>query len=375
MSVKATLHLPAEFSNDDSAVVQAIYVANGEAVSEGDTLMSIEFSKAAVDIDSPVDGFVRLLCGEGQEVLVGAPLAAIFNSPEEALAQEEPSQAEQDALANGPFLSDAARRIVESDQGDLAGLGRRDFVRSNDFAQKTAQESPVADATAPRAIPAGQNRPSTTPEPLTPAKRSEVAALLGGQNQAISTFRTILRLPEHFLGDTTGGKSFFSRLSSLVVPAILSNACALLKRHRLLNARYARDCVEIYDHVALGYAIDLDQGLKVINLGDLDCSPPADVQRAILGFMKKYMTGKLSPLDLTGTTFAVTDVSALNVDHFTPLVAAGHSAILGICSPGPDGAMGLCLTFDHRVTEGKTAAAFLNDLQRAVRKELDAAPA
>lgn len=71
---------------------------------------------------------------------------------------------------------------------------------------------------------------------------------------------------------------------------------------------------------------------------------------------------------LAGGTFTITDLSGEGVSSFRPLINQGQSAILGVCSEvfAPGGKVGrfdLTLAFDHQLTEGRTAARFLNDLR------------
>jgi pyruvate/2-oxoglutarate dehydrogenase complex dihydrolipoamide acyltransferase (E2) component len=377
MPLKATLTLPAEFSNDDSAVVQDICVRTGQEVAAGQTLMTLEFSKAAVEMESPADGFVRLECEACQEVFVGDLLASVWDTSEEALGLADapaPEEARPETAATAaPILSRAARELIGSGRIVPASIPDKDFVRARDLdAGQAKRPEPAAKSPASHSfIPPGRGWPPSNPEPLSFSKKLEATSLLAGQNAATSNFRCLLRLDRASPGNTQE-KAFFSYVSAEVVPAILRNACVLLKLHRHLNARHEDGCIHFYDGVSLGYALDLGQGLRVACLGDLEGRPSPDIRRQTLGLIKKYMAEGLSPGDMAGTTFTVTDVSALNVAHFTPLIPAGHSAILGVCSPGADGAMALSLTFDHRVTEGRVAATFLSELERAVRKDLAA---
>jgi hypothetical protein len=82
-------------------------------------------------------------------------------------------------------------------------------------------------------------------------------------------------------------------------------------------------------------------------------------------FIEKYVSNTLSPEDLAGGTFTITDLSSIGCWLFNPLLNYRQSAILGIGGENPRGdAYPLVLAFDHRVSDGMTAAAFLNDLKR-----------
>ena len=83
------------------------------------------------------------------------------------------------------------------------------------------------------------------------------------------------------------------------------------------------------------------------------------------------MDGAVSPAQLSGGSFTVTNLGSLGIESFTPIINPPQTAILGVCGfslkprETADGeiefytAMGLSLTFDHRVVDGSPAAQFL----------------
>jgi hypothetical protein len=83
--------------------------------------------------------------------------------------------------------------------------------------------------------------------------------------------------------------------------------------------------------------------------------------------LEAYLDASLTPADLAGATFTVSDLSGEGVSVFHPLISRGQSAILGVGSdrPGGDGErLYLTLAFDHQVAEGRRAAQFLADLSK-----------
>ena len=81
-----------------------------------------------------------------------------------------------------------------------------------------------------------------------------------------------------------------------------------------------------------------------------------------------YLEDVLDVEDVTGITFTITDLSSQDVLFFTPLINMGNSAILGISAVDKKlNRSTLSLTFDHRVTDGNIAAAFLKELPKRVQ--------
>jgi pyruvate/2-oxoglutarate dehydrogenase complex dihydrolipoamide acyltransferase (E2) component len=367
--------IPTEFPNDETVFVTAIHVAAGDLVREGDILLELEFSKAVVEIESPAEGYVRLLCDVNQEVRVGAVVAEVHPTREAALGQAAAPPVQASAPveneASAPVFSRAAEAELARQGRSPAEFAGRDFVRSADVVGRTAEPVPVAPATA---RPSRDARPpqGTEPWPMSPSKRIEADFLQAGQNLATSNFKATLPLPAAVLS-APNPKAAFAGLSSAVTPAVLRAVCGLLKKYPLLNALFHGQSILRHASVALGYALDLGKGLSVVNLGDLEGLENKAVTVKIMEAVKKYMGGTLGPADLVGSTFTVTDMSSLGVEYFVPLVGKNQSAILGVCAPDlAAGGLPVSLTFDHRVAEGRVAALFLNDLKSALAKEFSA---
>jgi pyruvate/2-oxoglutarate dehydrogenase complex dihydrolipoamide acyltransferase (E2) component len=123
-----------------------------------------------------------------------------------------------------------------------------------------------------------------------------------------------------------------------------------------------------YDQVNIGYAIDDGRGLKVAVLQNCDTKSLAEITEELRSLVLAYLDNKLTPAQITGGTFTITDLSGMGVSSFLPLISEDQGAILGVGAeqflPGNrDGCYTLTLAFDHQLSEGRTAALFLNDLK------------
>jgi pyruvate/2-oxoglutarate dehydrogenase complex dihydrolipoamide acyltransferase (E2) component len=148
-----------------------------------------------------------------------------------------------------------------------------------------------------------------------------------------------------------------------LLPLIIYETSRLLLKFPQLNAFYLDQEILRYHHVNIGIAIDLDQGLKTVCLRNASALALPEVEKQLLNMSNKYVDRKLESADLNDITFTITDLSAEGIHFFTPLINQRNAAILGIAAPKRGGAMVLSLTFDHRVTEGKTASRFLRELK------------
>ena len=154
---------------------------------------------------------------------------------------------------------------------------------------------------------------------------------------------------------------------------ILFAVSRVLLDHKALNAHYLDDTMRYFNNVNLGIAVDTDRGLMVptvfaaekLSLNQLSASAKCVISDA--------QKGTINPDLLTGASFTITNLGALGIESFTPVINPPQTGILGVGTitkrikevNGEDvtySAMGLSLTFDHRALDGAPAAKFLKDL-------------
>jgi hypothetical protein len=142
----------------------------------------------------------------------------------------------------------------------------------------------------------------------------------------------------------------------------------LLQKYPDLQCLYHNGQVYQYTETNIGYAMCIEgaagHGLKVPVFKKCDKMSLDEIVSAKDAFLEKYIANTLSLEDLDGGTFTITDLSVSGSWLFNPLLNYMQSAILGIGGENPQGSVfPLVLAFDHRVTDGMTAAAFLNELK------------
>ena len=167
---------------------------------------------------------------------------------------------------------------------------------------------------------------------------------------------------------------------------ILYAVARTLPRYPELNAVVAGDQIERHRMVQLAFAVDTDRGLVVPVIGGADRLSIAALAARAHELAAATQAGSISPDLLHGGTFTVTNLGALGVESFTPILNLPQVAILGVgaltlkpvladpaAAGAPDPAqvtwrrhLGLSLTIDHRVVDGAPAARFLQALAAAV---------
>ena len=158
---------------------------------------------------------------------------------------------------------------------------------------------------------------------------------------------------------------------------ILFAVSRVLKRHPDLNAHYMGETMRLFEHTHLGIAVDTPRGLLVPTLFDADTKSLSQISREAKALGKACQSGSISPDILSAGSFTVSNLGALGIELFTPIINPPQVGILGVnCAVDRvrvvDGqvtaypAMGLSLTYDHRAVDGAPASRFLKDLAGAL---------
>ena len=148
----------------------------------------------------------------------------------------------------------------------------------------------------------------------------------------------------------------------------------VLVDHPEINATLQDDKLRQYVHANIGLAVDTERGLLVPTVFGADTMSLAELAKANKAAAAKAKEGTLTPDEMSGGSFTITNLGSLGIESFTPVINPPQVAILGVCAitnrVKADGtvypAMGLSLTFDHRAIDGAPAARFLKDLSTAL---------
>ena len=173
--------------------------------------------------------------------------------------------------------------------------------------------------------------------------------------------------------DAWGYKPGFNEMIGLIV-------AQSLRKIPYMNARLSQDGtkIEMLEDVNLGFAVDTDRGLLVPVVKKADQLDLKDLGKKFHELADGAKTGRISPDDLVGGTFTITNLGSYGVDAFTPVINLPELAILGVGrilekvvpvngKPEIRKMMTLSLVFDHRLVDGAPAAKFL----QAVRELLE----
>jgi pyruvate dehydrogenase E2 component (dihydrolipoamide acetyltransferase) len=137
--------------------------------------------------------------------------------------------------------------------------------------------------------------------------------------------------------------------------------------------------VRWHSRVHLGLAVNLEQGLVVPVIRDAEELSLAELHDAATELIAKARAGKLTPDEMGGSTFTISNMGMLDIENFTAIINPGESAILAVSSTlkqpvVKDGQvvvrdiMKMTLSSDHRIIDGATAARFANAIKQRLEE-------
>ncbi len=408
--------------------------AEGQPVRLGEVLYTLETDKTTLEVEAQAAGFLRrILVPVGRTVPVLTPVALITSTTDENLSRYEPQPVGPPVVA--PAASAPARRQPQS-PGPAAG--GRQFASPR--ARRRARLEGIDLASVPGSGPAGRiaerdvlsalalGRPLTSLPKATPlAQRAarqlhvDLAAAagsgLGGRVTLQDVQRTAAAAPqapellplsrarrlaaERMTASFTSAPHFYLHadvdvrrlvaLRSDLLPRIEADAgvrltytdllvklCArALVSHPLLMAHWTLEGLRPASAVNIGVAVDTPSGLIVPVIRNADGLGLGQIARTRADLAERGRTGKLTPADLEGGVFTLSNLGMFRVDSFDAILNPPQAAILAVgrITERPTVESGqviaaprmtLSLSIDHRVLDGAAAARFLGDLVESI---------
>jgi len=184
--------------------------------------------------------------------------------------------------------------------------------------------------------------------------------------------------------DMTGLVNFRSELkaqgASYTLTDFILKAVALsLVEFPIVNSTTDGKSVRWHSKVHLGLAVNLEQGLVVPVIRDADELSLAELHDRATALVAKARAGRLTPDEMAGSTFTISNMGMLDIENFTAIINPGESAILAVSSTlkqpvVKDGQivvrdiMKMTLSSDHRIIDGATAAKFANAIKQKLEE-------
>ena len=396
--------------------------AVGDSVAADEPIVEISTDKVDTEIPAPAAGILTAITAPEDAVIeVGAELGRIGSSSGAPVSAPAAPAAPASTPPSAPATSDSpgyVTPLVRKMAAD-AGIDLTTVTGTGAGGRITKADVQAAAGTAPAAVPAVSapqpaapvtTAPATTPASPTPAATSagkpaphKTAGPIPGTTEPLSRLRKVIaeRMVESLQTSaqlTTVIEVDVTRIATLrnsvkktfeqregvklsFMPFFVKAAVEALKQYPQINASIDVDAgtVTYFSQENIGIAVDTERGLLVPVIHDAGELNIAGISRRIADLADRTRTGKVSPDDLSGGTFTVTNTGSRGALFDTPIVNLPQVAILGtgavVKRPvavtddnGQDviairSMVYLALSYDHRLVDGADAARFLSTMK------------
>jgi pyruvate dehydrogenase E2 component (dihydrolipoamide acetyltransferase) len=399
-SDKATMEIPAP----SAGIVRELLLSVGDRVSEGTPIARLEVSAngtaAAPDgaeVPAAAAGGEAPAAAAGGEAPAPAAQAPAEPNGARAAVTNEPAASATSTPA--PPATDAGAAPVTSGDGDsspsvyagpatrrrarelgidlrtVAGTGRRGRITLEDLDRALAEPSPTAAG--------GGEVLGLAPWPSVDfARFGEIERVPLSRIQKLSAAnlaRNWVRIPHvthNEEADITELEAFRGELNAeqsevkvTMVALLLKAVASALEAFPRFNSSLDGEELVLKRYRHLGFAADTPQGLVVPVVRDVDRKGLLEIAAELMELSEKARAGRLSPAEMSGSTFTISSLGGIGGTSFTPIINAPEVAILGVVRsstrPVWDGErfeprliLPLSLSYDHRVIDGAAAARF-----------------
>ncbi len=383
----------------EEGIITRWLVDDGASVAKGDVVLEFETDKINAEVEAPADGILRgitALAGEAVKVQgvcawvlaegeqLPRGIAPVADPPPPAVAPAEavPLPPPMTPVATGRtgrlFASPLARRIARDNRIDLATISS-----SGPSGRIVADDVRAYIVRAPADVIHAPQPAMVQPTALTGRRRVIAERMMTSlQQTAQVTLNSevdageLVSVRAKLANQHQAALGFRISYNDLLV-----RICArALLEHPQMQSQLVGGELTAPATVNIGLAIDAPDGLVVPNVKDLGSQQLLDVAKAYRELIEAAQAGTLNLEQVTGGTFTISNLGAMGVDNFTPVLNPPEAAILGVGRilqkpvVADDGTLAsgtrlaLSLTFDHRLNDGAAAARFLQRIVELIEQ-------
>ena len=393
----------------ESATISEVPLSAGEHVKKDDVLLVLESDKASMEIPSDYDGKItEVLVEEGKDVVTGEPLfkIEIQDSTKEEIEEETKKedktkeQTEVKVESKAVFEPNIAR--VEDDVFASPGVRRlaRELgidlrlIKGTGAKGRTTKEDLHSYIRIKMQEGSGLSKPPKKPIDFSQwgdieyQKLTKVNKITGSRLQ--EAWQDIPHVTQHNSADITDLNDYRKKLKSeaekegikiTFLPFLMKASVLVLKEMIRFNSSLDENeenlIIKKYFH--LGVAVDTPSGLMVPCVRDVDKKTIKELSEELADISQRARNKKLRPDELKGSTFTISSLGGIGGTAFSPIVNPPEVAILGVSKSEwkpvfdknkkefvPRFIMPFSLSYDHRVIDGASGAAFVERLSQTL---------
>ncbi len=391
----------------ESATISEVPLSAGEHVKKDDVLLVLESDKASMEIPSDYDGKItEVLVEEGKDVATGEPLFKIEIQDSEKEEIEEETKKEDKTkeqtevkveskavfepniarVGDDVFASPGVRRLARE-----LGIDLR-LIKGTGAKGRTTKEDLHSYIRIKMQEGSGLSKPPKKPIDFSQwgdieyQKLTKVNKITGSRLQ--EAWQDIPHVTQHNSADITDLNDYRKKLKSeaekegikiTFLPFLMKASVLVLKEMIRFNSSLDENeenlIIKKYFH--LGVAVDTPSGLMVPCVRDVDKKTIKELSEELADISQRARDKKLRPDELKGSTFTISSLGGIGGTAFSPIVNPPEVAILGVSKSEwkpvfdknkkefvPRFIMPFSLSYDHRVIDGASGAAFVERLSQ-----------
>jgi pyruvate dehydrogenase E2 component (dihydrolipoamide acetyltransferase) len=409
------IYMPKLSDTMTEGVVAAWLKKVGDSVKSGELIAEIETDKATMEFESFFDGVllhIGVEAGKGAAVnsllaiigqagedisglLTSAPAVEEKSAPEPAaapapVAAPSPAPVPSPVATPAPvvqkvaavtnndrvYASPLAKKLADEKGIDLqyvAGSGENGRIVKRDVEHYHPHPNGTVVAAGSRS---GLTTETFTDEPVTQMRKTIARRLAESKFTAPHFYLTLdidMDNAIAFRKSVNNVEGYKISFNDIVVKAVALS----LRKHPAVNSAWMGDFIRRNQHVHIGVAVAVDEGLLVPVVRFADTKSFMEISGEVKNFAEKAKTKKLQPSDWEGNTFTISNLGMFGIESFTAIVNPPDSCILAVggikevpvVKNGaivPGNVMKVTLSCDHRVVDGASGAAFLQSFKECM---------
>ena len=399
----------------------------GDAVKADDSLADVETDKATMEVIPYVDGtllYAGVEAGTAAKVndviaivgKAGTDISSLLGALKNTASSSKPStsvetSADKQAANNTTATNETSASVANTLDKEVVSNTENGRLKASPLAKKIAAEKGIdlkalqgsgdggriikadVDSYVPTVASTKEIKPSVAAAPVitfTPGAgegftdvpnsnmRKTIARRLGESMFTAPHFYLTMELN---MDNAMAARTQMNAVSPVKISFqdMMIKACAMaLRKHPAVNSSWMPEFIRTYNHIHIGSAVAVDQGLIVPVFKFADQKSLSQIAVEANGLYDKARTGKLQPQEFAGNTFTISNLGMMDIEEFTAIINPPDSCILAVGrikeivikkadgSFGTTNVMKVTLSCDHRSVDGAIGASFLQTLKKFI---------
>jgi pyruvate dehydrogenase E2 component (dihydrolipoamide acetyltransferase) len=381
----------------------------GDSLNEDDVIAEVETDKATMEVIGYAKGTLLYKGAEaGNAVLVNGTLAVVGPAGFDITPYLDTIKGGASALAaaSAPSITTIANNNTSTSAANTPAPSTNNAdgrIKASPLAKRIAQDKGLDLSTITGSGDGGrivlrdvQSAQASTAAPASAAPAAALSTISGVESYTDTPVTQMRQIIAQRLSDSLFTAPHFFLKTSIAMDTLLAarkqineaqpikvsindmiiKAAAMsLKQHPAVNSSWLGDKIRTYNHVNIGSAIALPDGLIVPVIKHADVKTLTQIASDANVLYDKAKNKKIQPSEFTGNTFTISNLGMMDIDEFTAIINPPDACILAVGKSTPTPVvdengnvvvktiMKLTLSCDHRVVDGAVGAAFLKTLK------------